>query len=86
MLQFIGLIENGFNTQTIMDVVKLKEPIHSSKYLSDELVAITNNFQVTQAVFIVTRDNASPNDVMYNNFEAEARRERMSAPDWPEQP
>jgi hypothetical protein len=71
---------------TIIDIVELKEPIHSGEYLSDELVAITDNFRVTQAVFTITRDNAAANDVMLNNFEAETQRERLSAPDWLEQP
>ena len=56
---------------TIIDVVKLKEPIHSSEYLSNKLVAITDNFRVTQAVFTITRDNVAANDVMLNNIKAE---------------
>jgi hypothetical protein len=59
----------------------LKEPIHSSEYLADKLKSITNSFGVTQAVFTVTRDNASANDVILNNFEAEAYNQQMSTQD-----
>jgi len=69
-----------------MDIVELKEPIHSGEYLADELKSITNSFGVTQAVFTVTRDNAFANDVMLNNFEAEAYNQQMSTQDQLEQP
>jgi hypothetical protein len=49
----------------------LKESIHSGEYLIEELVDITNNFNITTVVFTITRDNASSNDVMLAEFEAE---------------
>jgi hypothetical protein len=68
-----------------MDIVELKEPIHSREYLADQLLDITNSFGVTQAVFTITRDNASANDVMLDNIEAETYNSRMSLLDLVEQ-
>jgi hypothetical protein len=69
-----------------LDVVKLTEPIHFGKYLAQELLAITNNFNITTTVFTVTQDNASANDVMLDEFEAELYNKRVSMADWPKQP
>jgi hypothetical protein len=64
--------------------VELKEPIHSREYLAEELLKITDSFQLTKAIFTVTRDNASSNDVMLANFESNAYHQRMASPNSPE--
>jgi hypothetical protein len=61
-----------------LDVVKLTKPIHFGKYLAQELLAITNNFNITTTVFTVTRDNAFANDVMLNEFEAKLYNKQVS--------
>ena len=57
----------------LLDVIHLKEPIHSGEYLAEELQAVTNGMGITGAVFTCTRDNASANNVMLSEFEKLAR-------------
>ena len=52
----------------LLDVIHLKEPIHSGEYLANQLIDTTNDFNITRAVFTVTRDNASANTVMLTEF------------------
>ena len=63
---------------TILDVVKLQEPIHSGKYLVEQLIAVTDDYHITPAVFTVTRDNASANTVMLLEYEKLACRHETS--------
>ena len=60
--------------------MELKEPIHSREYLCKMLVKITDSLGITYAIFTVTRDNASLNDVMLSNFESEAYNQQMASP------
>ena len=53
----------------LLDVIHLKEPIHSGEYLAEELQAVTNGMGITGVVFTCTRDNASANNVMLSEFE-----------------
>jgi hypothetical protein len=54
---------------TVLDVVELREPIHSGEYLAEQLIAVTDDYHITPAVFTVTRDNASANTVMLLEYE-----------------
>jgi hypothetical protein len=78
--------ENWIHNSTILDLIELKEPIHSGEYLAEMLVKITDSLGITHSVFTVTRDNASPNDVMLSNFESEAYTQRMASPPSAEHP
>ena len=57
---------------TILDVIHLKEPIHSGEYLADQLIAVTDDMGITSGVFTCTRDNASSNTVMLQEYEKRA--------------
>ena len=71
--------KNWIHQSTVLDVIELKEPIHSREYLCEMLVKITDSLGITHAIFTVTQDNASPNDVMLSNFESEAYSQRMAS-------
>jgi hypothetical protein len=60
--------------------MELKEPIHSRKYLCEMLVKITDSLDITHAIFTVTQDNASANNVMLSEFESKAYLQRMASP------
>ena len=53
----------------LLDVIHLKEPIHSGEYLADQLLTVTENYSITCAVFTITRDNASNNTTMLTSYE-----------------
>jgi hypothetical protein len=72
--------KHWIHQSTVLDIMELKEPIHSGEYLCEMLVKITDSFDITHAIFTVTRDNASANDVMLSNFESEAYTQRMASP------
>jgi hypothetical protein len=57
---------------TTLDAMELTEPIHSGEYLAEKLVEIIDSLDITGAIFMVTRDNATINDVILREFEAEA--------------
>jgi len=71
--------KNWIHQSTVLDLMELKEPIHSGEYLAEMLAKITDSLGITQSVFTITRDNASPNDVMLLNFESEAYTQRMAS-------
>ena len=64
--------KNWIHNSTILDLIELKEPIHSSEYLALMVVKITDSFGITHLVFTITRDNASPNNTMLANFKSKA--------------
>lgn len=53
----------------VLDIIHLKEPIHSGEYLAEQLQAVTDDFGITNGVFTITRDNASNNTAMLAEFE-----------------
>jgi hypothetical protein len=55
----------------IFDVLDLSEPIHSGEYLASKLLLVTDRLGITQAVSTVTCDNASANNTILQEFEAE---------------
>jgi hypothetical protein len=70
----------------LLDVVHLKDPIHSGEYLAEQLLSVTNDFNITEYIFTITRDNASPNDSMLDLFEETATEQRNEKPDNLQQP
>jgi hypothetical protein len=56
----------------LLDIIELIDPVHSREYLAEKLSKITDSLKITKAVFTITRDNASPNNTMLNDFEAAA--------------
>jgi hypothetical protein len=61
----------------LLDVIHLREPIHSSEYLAEELAAITDSLEITDAIFTYTQDNASMNTVMLAEYE------KLASKGWP---
>ncbi|KFX93411.1 hypothetical protein O988_06834 [Pseudogymnoascus sp. VKM F-3808] len=53
----------------LLDIIHLKEPIHSGEYLAQQLAIVTDSFEITGAIFTCTRDNASANTVMLSEYE-----------------
>ncbi|KFY96083.1 hypothetical protein V500_02574, partial [Pseudogymnoascus sp. VKM F-4518 (FW-2643)] len=53
----------------VLDVIKLREPIHSGEYLAEQLIAVIDDYGITPAVFTITRDNASANTTMLSEYE-----------------
>jgi hypothetical protein len=70
----------------LLDIVHLKEPTHSGEYLAEQLLSVTNNFNITEYIFTVTQDNASPNHSMLDQIEATARDQRDKKPNNLQQP
>ena len=62
-------LETFTNTSRILDVIELKEPNHTGKYMSQELHKITEFYGITMSVFTISRDNASPNNCLVVAFE-----------------
>jgi hypothetical protein len=54
---------------TILDVIHLQEPIHSGEYLAEQMMNVTDDYNITPAIFTVTRDNASTNTTMLLEYE-----------------
>lgn len=63
----------------LLDIIKLEDAIHSGRYLYEKLLEITDRFDITSSIISITRNNASPNNTMLEEFEAvvEERWEQM---------
>ena len=77
MKEFIAVTGHWINKDwkqrlQLLDVVHLKDPIHSGEYLAEQLLSITNNFNITEYIFTITQDNASLNNSMLDLFEETA--------------
>ena len=59
-----------------MDVVHFTDPIHDGEYLAEQLLSVTNDFNITEYIFTITRDNVSSNDSMLDQFEETATEQR----------
>jgi hypothetical protein len=55
---------------TLLDIIELRNPVHSGEYLATKMLEVTDRLGITCAILSVTRDNASPNDTMLDEFEA----------------
>ncbi|TEY36874.1 hypothetical protein BOTCAL_0540g00020 [Botryotinia calthae] len=62
-------LDSGIIQQSILDVVELRNPSHTGKYLAQKLFEVTNDFGITKAIISITRDNTSCNTVMLDHFE-----------------
>jgi hypothetical protein len=54
----------------LLDIIKLTNPIHDGLYLAQKLLEVIDKLQITCAIMSITRDNASPNNTMLDEFEA----------------
>jgi hypothetical protein len=69
----------GEQVVLLLDIIELTKPIHDGVYLCEKLLEVTNRFSITCAILAITRDNASTNNLMLDEFEAcvEAQWEEM---------
>jgi hypothetical protein len=68
----------GEHKALLLDIIELEDAVHSGAYLATKLLAVTDRLNITCAILAITRDNASPNDTMLDDFEAEVE-ERYEA-------
>jgi hypothetical protein len=61
---------DGIMESLTLDIIELTNPIHSGKYLAKKMLEVTDLLGITCATISITRDNASPNNVMLDEFEA----------------
>lgn len=70
--------KDGFHHSIILDIIELEDATHDGKYLCEKLLEVTDRLYITCSIISVTRDNASPNDSMLDDFE-KAVEERWQA-------
>jgi len=73
---FIAITAHWINSKWehksyILEALELQDPIYSGAYMAQLLLQVTDDFGITNAIFTVTRNNASPNNVMLDGFKAE---------------
>jgi hypothetical protein len=56
----------------VLDVVELKNPVHSGAYPAEEVTRVTDFFDITHSIIAITHENASVNDVLLTEFQAMA--------------
>ena len=89
--EFIAVTRHWINTDwkqrsQLLDIVHLTDPIHDREYLAEQLLSVTNDFNITKYIFTITRDNASPNDSMLDQFEETAKEQCYEKPENLQQP
>jgi len=62
--------KEGEQKAVLLDIIELTKPIHDGQYLCEKLLEVTNRLGITCAILAITRDNASPNNTMLDEFEA----------------
>ncbi|KFY94797.1 hypothetical protein V500_03062 [Pseudogymnoascus sp. VKM F-4518 (FW-2643)] len=72
------IVDKWQQKSKVLDVVHLKEPIHSGEYLAQQLAIVTDDMGITGAVFTCTRDNASANTIMLAEYEKIARDQEVT--------
>ena len=76
--------KEGYIYSVLLDILELTEPVHDGQYLAEKLVEVTDRLQITCFIISVTRDNASPNNSMLDEFEAVVA-EQWDAMEYPDQ-
>jgi hypothetical protein len=54
----------------LLDIIELTNPVHDGLYLAQKLLEVTDKLQITCAIMSITRDNASPNNTILDEFKA----------------
>jgi hypothetical protein len=59
MKEFIAVIGHWINKDwkqrtQLLDVVHLKDPVYSKEYLAEQLLSVTNDFNITKYIFTIT--------------------------------
>jgi hypothetical protein len=55
---------------TLLNILEIDKPVHSGVYLAKKLLKVTDRLQITCVIISIIRDNAKPNDTMFDEFEA----------------
>jgi len=77
-------IDKEFNIcAEVLDVLYLKEPIHSGDYLARALLGITDEYGISDAIHTITRDNASANDLLLRTYESLVATRQTEQQPWP---
>jgi hypothetical protein len=81
MKEFIIVIGHWINKDwkqrtQLLDVVHLKNLVYSREYLVEQLLSVTNNFNITKYIFTITQDNTSLNNSMLDQFEETVEEQR----------
>ena len=83
--EFIAVTRHWINNDQkqrlqLLDIDYLKDPLHSSEYIVEQLLSVIDNFNITKYIFTITQDNVSPNDLMLDLFKEtviEQRNEKL---------
>jgi hypothetical protein len=59
----------GEHHSILLDIIELAKPIHDSQYFYNKLLEITDRLSITCVILSITHDNASPNNIMLDEFE-----------------
>ncbi len=70
----------------LLNIVHFKDLIYSREYFANQLVSITNDFNITKYIFTITRDNAKLNNTMLDLLEAIIDQQRYEKLDNLQQP
>jgi hypothetical protein len=62
--------KNHVHISLLLDIIRLKNPVHSGAYLAEVLCEVTDWYDITKAIISITRDNAGTNDTMLDEFQA----------------
>jgi hypothetical protein len=89
--EFVAVTGYWINTDwkqrsQLLDIVYLTDSIHDREYLAEQLLSITNNFNITEYIFTITQDNTSPNNSMLDQFEEVAKEQCYKKPENLQQP
>ena len=77
-------IDKEFNIcAKVLNILYLKEPVHSRDYLAQALRIVTDNYSISNAIHTVTRDNASSNDLLLRTYESLVAAGKTCQQPWP---
>jgi hypothetical protein len=78
--------DNWKYNSDLLDIIELIDLVHSREYLAEKLSEIMDSLRITNAISLVTRDNASSNNSILDEFESLAEDYKRSHPNDAYQP
>ena len=73
--------KTGVTTTVTLDLVYLVDPVHSADYLYEKLQEVTESFNISYLISIVTRDNVNVNNSLLKLFEAKVKEKYQAMSD-----
>ena len=61
---------SGIMESLLLDIIELTKPVYDGTYLVKKLLEVTDRLSITCVILLVTRDNASPNNTILDEFKA----------------